>query len=547
MDDQAVLLPDPSDVGRVNIQILADRSDVVLLRVRGEEMLVQQRRAVRFMREAKKLEHVWLHLDDNDADNEDDVGLMDNHFLKCNRRHEFCLLAQSILHAAGNARVSLDFDADNDCAERMFRAPVCLDNTVGTALCLPLPQRLLGALVSWPAPAALQQYFSVPLKLNYSLHPAVAIPMLASFFAQRVAHGDVATVAFTLYDLDALFRNVLCAALVSNRCSLEKIVVRMVNYDVELGFLSGLADAYRGSSDVVLKHLAISHLSATAASISSFFDALAANRNRLERLFVTDATTFDQVGFDGAARYIASHHCVLRVLDLSQSVEPRPFRRVDISALCRAIASNGTITTLNLSSIRGGNRGALALRDMLLANKTLRIVNYAGNPCFYGRDTRIESPFCAVARQNTTLEHFYLCGTLSTYLKALFVGTIANYNYTLLQLSSEWCVSDDDDQCCPDQRDLLEGVSMAFEPDLLLRNTLARNRSLVWQQSLHDRLLEFCLALGPLEFPSAVLLEIFDWLPLMVHVQRSAKVLLVERIGVSLQRVLQARAKAVKV
>lgn len=539
-----MLLPDPSDVERINIQILADRSDVVLLRIRGEEMLVQQSRVVRFMREAKKLEHVWLHLDDDGAD--DDDG---NDFLECNQRHEYCLLAQSILHAAVNARVTVSFDVGKDCAERMFRAPACLDNTVGTALCLPLPQQLLGALVPWPTSVALQQYFSVPLTLDYSFPSTVSGATLAQLFTQRVALGDVATVTFYLCseDSDDVFRNALCAALVSNRCALEKMVVWMENFAVESGLLSGLASAYRGSSDVVLKHLAVSQLTATAASISSFFDALAANRNRLETLLITDATTFNQVGFDGIARYIASHRCVLRVLDLSQSVEARPSRRVDISALCRAIAGNGTITTLNLSSIRGGNRGALAVCDMLLTNKTLRIVDYAGNPCFYGSDTRIESPFCAVARQNTTLEHFYLCGTLSTYLKALFVGTIANYNYTLLQLSSEWCVSDDDDQCCPDRRDLLEGISMAFEPDLLLRNTLARNRSLVWQQSLHDRLLEFCLALGPLEFPPAVLLEIFDWLPLMVHVQRSAKVLLVERIGVSLQRVLQARAKAVKV
>jgi hypothetical protein len=75
----------------------------------------------------------------------------------------------------------------------------------------------------------------------------------------------------------------------------------------------------------------------------------------------------------------------------------------------------------------------------------------------------------------------------------------------------------------------------------ILQAALQRNRTVMWQKSLHDTLLEFCLALGPLQLPPYVLLEIFDWLPLMAHVRHYPKIKLVEGVHHSRRRACAKR------
>lgn len=72
---------------------------------------------------------------------------------------------------------------------------------------------------------------------------------------------------------------------------------------------------------------------------------------------------------------------------------------------------------------------------------------------------------------------------------------------------------------------------------------LRRNRSLVWQKALHDKVVEFCLAMGPMQLPPYVLLEIFDWLPLMEHVRHWNKIQLIVGMHHSRRRIVQAKAR----
>ena len=52
-------------------------------------------------------------------------------------------------------------------------------------------------------------------------------------------------------------------------------------------------------------------------------------------------------------------------------------------------------------------------------------------------------------------------------------------------------------------------------------------RSIRWK-TVHGQVVDFCLAIMPLNLPPYVMLEIFDWLPLMEHVRHYNKIRLIE-------------------
>ena len=64
---------------------------------------------------------------------------------------------------------------------------------------------------------------------------------------------------------------------------------------------------------------------------------------------------------------------------------------------------------------------------------------------------------------------------------------------------------------------------------------LKRNRSLLWC-NVHPRILDFCISLAPLNLPAYVLLEIFDWLPLMHLVNHVKKIHLIIAVQNSIRK-----------
>lgn len=365
--------------------------------------------------------------------------------------------------------------------------------------------------------------------------------MLAAFFTGYVQTGHVAKLEFYGSILDSA----LFFSLASTQCALERLTIDCDNeYLVDSGLLVALAHAF-ATTGGSLKHLSLCELGPSPESVFAFFESLRLNRNNLFTLTFKCCWPYQDF-VNGAARFVASEHCRLQVLGVDLDEDRILLQKPDISALCRALAGNKTVTNLSLRASRCKKAGAVALCDMLLENKSLRVVDFSDNPCYYKKAqlTAMQIPFCAMIAANTTLRELHLCETLSTKHLDMFATTMLQSNFTLTRVSRARCpFCTADDQCCPNSYDGCRGdeKDKVFQHDLRLRECLQRNRIVVWQESLHGKVVDFCLTFGPLQLPPYVLLEIFDWLPYMEHVRHWNKIQLINGLHRSRRRIMQAK------
>lgn len=500
----------------------------------GEDALSRQNypKLLDFLYNAKNLKQVSFDLRN--------VYVRDVHNgFTCLGRHFSCAIVRDIIHASRGAEIHMNLGnpVNLKCVKKMFALPVASQRPA------------FGAVLTRPVE---------PLQQTFFFREHMSPRVLSMFFRQLVATGHVKGVNFYIEDAaeesSDLFGAALYDAFFSADCALQCITVfepwelQPLRLGVSV-LLTALAHALMANGGVTtsLRHITLEQLDATAESLAVFFDSFAAHNNSLESIKFLDGTDGCQHAVVGAARFLSLQYCRLQVLDFGRGYT-RDKDPVDISALCFALAGNKTVTHLILRGLRGGDTSAVALCDMLYVNKTLRIVDYSENPCFLRtRLTALTNPFCHVLQRNTTLQRWYLCETLSKANLASFVGVLSRDNFTLLSVSPNYCFCsdiatfvDEDkvDQCCFVGRDVYDNTDHSMP---ILQAALQRNRTVMWQKSLHDTLLEFCLALGPLQLPPYVLLEIFDWLPLMAHVRHYPKIKLVEGVHHSRRRACAKR------
>jgi len=262
---------------------------------------------------------------------------------------------------------------------------------------------------------------------------------------------------------------------------------------------------------------------------------------------------FPQTCFDAVTIYLSLP--VGRKLESLRLESGSAYEEIDVKSFARAVAAHTTLTRLALLDVlcADTDKGVALLRDAALQNTSLRCLDFSSTGLFAWEDDEgvpfvetTENPYCDIVLANKPALHSLVLNDIFDVPHCRLFAEALRVNYWLtrldLQLRSRASHKD------------VEAQLLATTIDRLLQ----RNRSLQWR-TVHAYLLDICLAFAPLQLPTYVLLEIFDWLPThaqiagidynessMYRVSHIKKIRLIERVLVQSRRaVLAAREKRV--
>jgi hypothetical protein len=239
--------------------------------------------------------------------------------------------------------------------------------------------------------------------------------------------------------------------------------------------------------------------------------------------------------FDVMARYM-SHSVAgrnLNSLHLSNA-QKAEYETTVLTSFAQAVAQHTALTCLRLLNIYCEDEVQL-LRDAILVNTSLRYVDLSLTGLWTWDDAGVpselppEHPYCdIVLAKKPALHSLVLDNMFDVPYCRLFAHALANnYSLTRLDLQELWSPTYTNTVNAPQCFSTIAGL-------------LQRNQSLQWS-FVHAALLGVCVAFSPLHLPPYVLLEIFDWLPLMEHVSHLRKIRLIEGMQRSRKAVLAAR------
>lgn len=361
------------------------------------------------------------------------------------------------------------------------------------------------------------------------------------------------------------------------------------------------------TSNQRLEHVDLGIGFADEEALVLFFDALIANLIRLTFLRLGGRATFQRV-LDKAAQYIAMPDCRLRHFSLSCRIDLLtarvldyaefeddvqddaeegaggavdaengaagyeldaendaagyeldsddsgsmtlstirfPRSHFDSSLLFRALAENKTITTIDLENTLCVAHWE-AFCGLLAQSNTIRDVSFSAlrDICHQCRRrhppnrqrVKIITPLTRVLSANT-LRRLNLTGMIEIGLnarKSLALSKVFNRsNFTTTELNFSY------------RKKSSEYLATKYQESFFQR-ALRRNRAIAWRPHLHESLLQYCLAMMPLQLPPYILLWIHDWLPLMHLVSHVRKIQLIEDVVRSCRKVLETREESQK-
>lgn len=247
-------------------------------------------------------------------------------------------------------------------------------------------------------------------------------------------------------------------------------------------------------------------LDATEKALFPFVSALANSSvekaSRLLTLHIVKCVISQKV-LDKLGEFIAGESCRLRQLEIRNNTNDS----FDFAPFARAVAANKTLTTLHVEKMNFGENVFIFLTDLLSRNTVLRVLRFVnatgrdvGNAFF--SDAVIIDLLRSIV-ENPSLCEISLLSTLDFTCKQFdfLAQNLQKSNFTLHTVD-------------PDNAAEFDPVHGFYSKNrILFLNALRRNRCIAWRKTVHDRLIEFCIALLPLGLLPYILLEIFDWLP----------------------------------
>ena len=218
----------------------------------------------------------------------------------------------------------------------------------------------------------------------------------------------------------------------------------------------------------------------------------------------------------------------------------------EVTAICKYIATTTTLKCLDIHQLSVTN---YELCDALLKNKSLHTLHYNMTPIRVGDSNKV---LTFIEQTRIPIIHFYgacsactLC--LATHAKngkppnsgvldlEKFAKSISkNTNLTHIKLPYIF------PECLDRFYDGISANASILSIDsektcTKMLDFVLRNRSIQWQNVRYE-VLDFCLALAPLNLPAYVLLEIFDWLPNMALVNHCLKIHLIIAVKNSISK-----------
>ena len=218
----------------------------------------------------------------------------------------------------------------------------------------------------------------------------------------------------------------------------------------------------------------------------------------------------------------------------------------ETTSICKYIATTTTLKCLNICHYELIND---VLYDALLKNKSLHTLHYNITPA---RNSNKTKELTFIEQTRIPKIHFHGACTACALCLATHAKNGNPPNTVVLDLE-EFAKSISKNthlthiklpyifpECLDRFYDILSANASIVSIDAETTHTkmldlVCRNRELQWV-FIHSGLLDFCLALAPLNLPVYVLLEIFDWLPNMHLVNHVKKIHLIIAVQNSIRK-----------
>lgn len=312
-------------------------------------------------------------------------------------------------------------------------------------------------------------------------------------------------------------RDAITTHLSRKTCKLESLTLGLNDTEEEENYLSSESLLLALAATNLPNTLKVLKISGAYKQPITFFDRLVEKLmhcgiNLCKLSFVN--VKFDTASLEALQKYINVENSALKTLKL-KNVKFKSL--MDMELLTQAVTVNSTIQKLNLQGALDDLENteiAQSWHQCLCNNTAIETVDFTFNKS----DVFANDYFATLLSRNNHLKHVYIDYTISQrHITPLLNVLNSIYNIVALSKSSAMI-------------------------DARFGQLLARNRSLVWQQSLHQKVLEYCLAMASLQLPPYVLLWIFEWLPLMHLVSHHKVIRLIETVVKSIVRVDDKRS-----